>query len=383
MATIPVRIRLNKLFCYHGADESDSEPYLWVIAVTIDGRTITHRPDAASLDGAPGFVFSPGSHGSIGGSMGIGANRSIPAAVGHIDTTLQPIVVTAAGHQVEVPGQLALVAILLEEDMTSDAGAEAAHAKINDLLRVELTEAIADIDLDGVGAKIVRGLAEGRTPEAVAREYFAQRMTRVVNRINRYAQDVAIAAIARALSFPAAIVEASDPDNFQGIVTRFWSQTQLEATTTHHRIEIHEEIWDRSAGLREASDYNYNLHGEVWQPIEEYWVPVTDTLPAGRWQVTGIQRTGRKPFISTLGGTLPDGTPWAMPKGKVMDAIQAGTHTFFVRGDTGVEANVLVSENEENPYFPYLATVSDNDPTNNLSTLPACILAIRHTRPAP
>jgi hypothetical protein len=208
-------------------------------------------------------------------------------------------------------------------------------------------------------------------------------MTRVVSRINRYAQDVAIAAIVRALSFPAAIVEAADPDNFQGIVTRFWSQDQLEATTTDKRIAIHEEIWDRGAGLREASDYNYNLHGQVWQPIEEYWVPVTDTLPTGRWQVTGIQRTGRKPFISTLGGVLPDGTPWAMAKGKVMDAILAGTHTFFVRGESGVEADVVIQENEENRLFPYLATVSDNDPSNNLSRLPACIVATRHTRPAP
>lgn len=383
MATIPVRLRLDKLFCYHGADESDSEPYLWVIGVTIDGRTITHRPDAPNLDGAPGFWFSPGSHGNIGGPMGIGANRTLPAQVGHVDTTLQPIVITAAGHQVEVPGQLALVAILLEEDMTSDEGAEAAHAKINDLIRVELSEAVADIDLDGVGAKILRGIADGRAPEAVAREYFAQRMTRVVNRLNRYAQDVAVAAIARALSFPAAIVEAADPDNFQGIVTRFWSQDQLESTTTDRRIEIHEAIWDRGAGLREASDYNYNLHGQVWQPIEEYWVPVTDALPPGRWQVTGIQRAGRRPFISTVGGPLPDGTPWAMGKGKVMDAIRAGTHTFFVRAESGREADVVIEENEENPYFPYLATVADNDPTNNLSRLPACIVATRHTRPAP
>lgn len=121
----------------------------------------------------------------------------------------------------------------------------------------------------------------------------------------------------------------------------------------------------------------------MWQPIEEFWVPVTDTLAPGRWQVTGIQRAGRKPFISTLGGTLPDGTPWAMPKGKVMDAIAAGTHTFFVRGESGREADVHVDENEDNRFFPYLATVSDNDPTNNLSRLPACTVAIRHTRPAP
>jgi hypothetical protein len=40
--SIPVAISLQKLFCYHGADEDVSEPYLWVIGFTIDGRTIIH-----------------------------------------------------------------------------------------------------------------------------------------------------------------------------------------------------------------------------------------------------------------------------------------------------------------------------------------------------
>lgn len=383
MATIPVRLRLEQLFCYHGADESDSEPYLWTVVVTLDGRTITHRPDAPSLDGAPGIWSSPGSHGSLGGPVGIGENRTVPAAVGHHDTTLEPIVITAAGHRVEVPGRLVLVAILLEDDMTSDEGAEAAHAKVVDLLRTELTEAVADLDLDGVGAKILRGLAEGRTAQDVATEYLQQRMKRVVDRLNRYAQDVAIAAIVRELSFPAAVVEASDPDDFQGIVVRSWSQDEIAASDTHRRLAVDELIYDHGAGHREASAYNYALHGHVWQPIEEYWVPVADTLPPGRWQVTGIQRTGRKPFISTLGGVLPDGSPWAMSKSRVMDLLRAGTHTFFVRGETGAEADVVTTENEDNPYFPYLATVADADPTNNLSTLPPCTVAIRHTRPAP
>ena len=40
-----------------------------------------------------------------------------------------------------------------------------------------------------------------------------------------------------------------------------------------------------------------------------FWVPITDQVPAGRWQVTGVNRSGRpgKQFISQLGGHFADG----------------------------------------------------------------------------
>ena len=44
MATIRVSAALQSLFCFHGADEEESEPFLWTIVFTVDGRTITHTP---------------------------------------------------------------------------------------------------------------------------------------------------------------------------------------------------------------------------------------------------------------------------------------------------------------------------------------------------
>ena len=384
MDTIPIRVQLQKLFCFHGDDESDSEPYLWTIAVTIDGRTITHVPGSPTLTGGPDYVFSPSSHGSIGGSMGIGTTRRIPDAVGHLATTLQPIVLSAGGRSVEVPGHVGLIAVLLEEDSTSDDGAEAAPQAINTLVRTELDEAVAQINMVGLAAEVQAAVAGGAPVEDAARGIFMKRVELVVARIRRVAQSVAVTAIVEKLSFPAAIVEAADPDNFQGIVTLFWSQDQLAATTHTHRLDIHERI--AQPGVHpEASEFVYNLHGQAWQPIEEVWVPVTDQVPPGRWQVTGISKAGRPPktFISAVGGTFAGGAPWLLPKGRVMDAIAAGTHSFFVRGSSGVESTVLVDPNEANRFFPFLTTTPDDDPSNNLAGLPPAPLAIRHTTPAP
>jgi hypothetical protein len=64
-----VSAALQSLFCFHGAEEEESEPHLWTIVFTVDGRTITHTPGAATLNGTPGFFFSPGSHSNLGGGI--------------------------------------------------------------------------------------------------------------------------------------------------------------------------------------------------------------------------------------------------------------------------------------------------------------------------
>ena len=207
-----------------------------------------------------------------------------------------------------------------------------------------------------------------------------------MDRIQRYAASTAVTAIVEKLSFPSVIVEGADPDGFMGIATHFFSQDELAATSTSDRIDITDVIAEPGVTHLESSDYVYNLHGQVWQPVEVFWVPVTQDVPAGRWEVTGVHRSGRpgKQYISHLGGALPDGSPWLLPKGTVMDLLVAGSHTFYVRSaTTGREADVVIDRNEDNPYFPFLTTVADDDPANNLGALPQCPLSIRHTRPAP
>lgn len=382
MATVPVSVAFQRLFCFHGADESDSEPYLWTIGFTLDGRTITHSPNSPTLNGGAAYFFSPGSHGSIGGSMGIGTTRTIPRAVGRFDTTLQPIVLRAAGQTVEVPGWIGLIGMVLEEDSTSDAGAEAAHQAINNLVRTEIDEAVADINLAGLAAEIGQAVTAGVDPVVAARTVFEARVERLTDRIQRYARSTAVDAIVSNLSFPAAIVEGADPDGFMGVGIHVFSQQDLEHTEHDDRIEFTDTLAQAVPHL-ESSDFVYNLHGEAWQRIEVFWTPITDQVPSGRWQVTGIQRSGRpgKQFISHLGGQFADGSPWVLPKGLVMDLLVAGSHTFFVRGATGTEADVIIESEPINPYFPSLTTTPDSDPSNNLGTLPACPLSIRQTRP--
>jgi len=188
------------------------------------------------------------------------------------------------------------------------------------------------------------------------------------------------------MSGPGALIEGLDPDEFMGAVTHFYSQGELEATTARERSNFTDIISQPGVVPLEASDFIYNLHGEVWQSVEVFFTPVTDQVPPGRWRVTGIVRDTaptHRPFISHLGGAFQDGSPWLLKKGQVMDMLAAGTHTFFVRGASGAEADVIVDHNEENPFFPFLTTVVDNDPTNNLSALPPAVMQIRHVQDAP
>lgn len=382
--TVPVAVVFNRLFCYKGADEGRySEPYLWVIGFTIDGRTITHQPDAATLTGAPAYFFSPGSHGNIGGGVGRGASRPIPPGVGRFATTLQPIVLNAGGRTIEVPGRIGLIGILLEEDMTSDAGAEAAHRAINSLVQTEIDEAVADINLAGLAALIVQGMSTGSSPEQVAQEIFATRVARLVDRIQRYARAVAVDAIVRNLSFPSAIVEGADPDDFMGLSIQFFDEDSLAQTVHNRRIEFTDTIAQPGVAFLESSDYVYNLHGQAWRRIEVIYTPITEDVPAGRWQVTGVahaaSRGGR--YLTHIGGSFADGSPWALSKGKAMDLLVARTHTFFVRGATGLEADVIIQTDPINPYFPSLTTTPDSDLTNNLGRLPTCPLFTSHWEP--
>lgn len=383
MDIVPVTIAFHRLFCYHGADEGDSEPYLWTIGFTIDGRTITHAPDAPKLTGGPDFFFSPGSHGSLGGPMSIGSQRSIPRVVGRFDTTLQPIVLSVEGRILKVPGFVGLIGILLEENSTSDAGADAAHAAINELVRVELLEAVEDVNLAGLAIEIANAVSAGAKPEHAARAIFTARVERVVQRIQRYAQSTAVNAIVSRLSFPGAIIEGADPDEFMGISVNVFSQEDLDRTEDNRRHEITQRIVQ--AGVHpEASDFAYNLHGEAWRRVKIVTTPITDQVPPGRWQVTGKSRLGTrlgKAYISHLGGSFQDGSPWLLSKGQVMDMLGAGTHTFFVRGEHGVEADVIIQPEPLNPLFPSLTTVADRDPTNNLGRLPQCPMGISHVHP--
>jgi hypothetical protein len=296
---------------------------------------------------------------------------------------LQPIVLTAAGHVVEVPGQLGMIAILLEENMTSDAGAEAAHRAINTLVQTEIDEAVADINLTGLAHQVAVAVSAGTSAEAAAEGIFQARIARLVDRIQRYARAVAVDAIVRNLSFPSAIVEGADPDQFMGLSIQFFDEAALAQTEHAKPIAFTDIIAQPGVAFLESSDYVYNLHGRALRRVKVHHTLITDDLAPGRWQVTGVAHSAHRGvrFLTHIGGRFADGSPWQMAKGKVMDLLVARTHTFFVRGETGLEADVIIQKDPINPYFPALTTTPDADPTNNLSRLPVCPVWTSHWAP--
>jgi len=237
--------------------------------------------------------------------------------------------------------------------------------------------------LAGLAAEIHQRVAAGAAPEDAVHGLFAQRIDRLVARIQRYAEPVAVRAIVSSLSGISAVIEGIDPDEFMGVCVHFYNEQTLAPTTHESRIEFTDTLAHASVTHLESSDYIYNIHRELWQRIMYEFTPITDQVPPGRWQITGINfgsaRGGR--FIGHVGGGFPDGSPWQMTKEKVMDLIRAGSHTFFVRGSSGVDAEVIIQPNPLNQYFPSITRAPDSDQSNNLGDLPLCPISIRHVRP--
>jgi len=372
MSTIKVIAALHSLFCFHGADEEESEPYLWTIMFTLGGGTIRQAGDR--LGGGPGFFFGPGSHGNLHGSIGTGVTKHIPPEVGRFETTLEPIVLSIAGQTVEVPGQLGMIAVLVEENSTSDSGAEAAHQALNALVREEFREALEEISLAGVAAEAQGAIRAGTPPQQAAAAVMAEKMQRVSRRIQRFAKDVVVATVVEHLHGPGALIQGLDPDKLMGVVTHVFDEGTLRGFEDRHREALTDPI--------NGDEFAYNLHGTVWRPIARFFTPLTEDVPAGRWQVTGIHREGRadRTFISHIGGHFQDNSPWVLRSSHAMNLIEARTHSFFVHGSSGVDADLIVEQNDRNPLFPFLTTVADDDPTNNLVTLPPCPLEEEHER---
>src|SRR5215813_8453563 len=143
-------IALESLFVFQGDDiddvfDSDSEPYLWVFMIKIDGEGL--RQQGNQLVGNPTFFFGPGSHGNIGGSIEHGS-RALPASVGRWNTSLKPIPISILGQTLtEIPGTILCAGVLLEENLTPNSAMEAAHQSTINLIKNTLSSTIASLGL--------------------------------------------------------------------------------------------------------------------------------------------------------------------------------------------------------------------------------------------
>lgn len=385
MATHNVTIALDSLFCYHGGDsDGASEPYLWTIMYKIDGEGI--RQDGVTLAGEPVYFLSPGSQGNLGHDVGTGGTVHIPAAVGRWTTSLAPILISnpATGTVIEVPGQIGVIAILMEENLTPNVDMEVGHQALNAFVRKQLKAFVDSINLLGVAAEMQPLIAGGASEPDALRAVLAARRKPYQDNLTELTKAVTFYALFQALGFGGAIASGIDRDEFQGTYSASFSEADFNATSANpgqsglKPIRILELL--SKPGEVPGASYAYNLHGAAWREVKVTWIDVTDDVPPGRWRITGIQNgysryVGR--YISRVGGTFADGSPWILSRGKACSMIEAGTHSFYVMGDDGSQADVIATD-ELHVGHLYLKTVPNDSKADNLGSLPPCPVALRH-----
>jgi len=134
---------LDHIHCFDEGDGwGSAEPYLWTVFFKVDGDTVALGDDLF-LHGNATVLTTPGSHGNLGDAdVDEGDDVSIPSAIGELTATLRPIpvprwITETAGIE-DVGGVVGAVAVLMEEDWVSDAGAEAGHAALDAFVRQAL-----------------------------------------------------------------------------------------------------------------------------------------------------------------------------------------------------------------------------------------------------
>jgi len=167
-----VSFNLKNIHCYDEGDGSgNAEPFLWVVYFKIDGDTVFVGDDL-KLHGSATVVGSPGSHGNLPDDVDAGDTFNIPSVLGQWKTTLRPIPTPLAGKK--VGGLIGFLAILLEEDSTSDHDISVGHAALN---------AAVQKGIDG----IIKTL--GISKQDVSDEEIAQLQTTIQNKVEKAIAD--------------------------------------------------------------------------------------------------------------------------------------------------------------------------------------------------
>ena len=165
MARPPMRwlINLNPLDCHDEGDGiGDAEPYLWTIFFKCDGSTLAVS-DAGKIEGSALTFPTPGSHGNLNrDDVGAGDSIFIPSVLGSFNDSVIPIPVSPAIQpllgQEDLPGFFGVVAVLMEEDNVTDAGAEAGHQALNAAVQSAIDQVLQSL---GAGHTVI-------TPEDIA-----------------------------------------------------------------------------------------------------------------------------------------------------------------------------------------------------------------------
>jgi|HubBroStandDraft_6_1064221.scaffolds.fasta_scaffold167324_2 hypothetical protein len=384
MAPITVTISFADLFCYSGPGtgglDGSWKPYLWVIMAVLDGGGI--KQAGAKLSGSPRYFFSSGSHGNLS-TVVPGSTIDIPAPVGSWTTTLQPIeLVGPSGTTVEVPGQMGVVAVLLCQGGTPDNSAEAGHEALNQLVQQQLQQFIDGIDLVAVAAQVDEVMAANPNldEQSAAVQVFNTLFAPVQSNIEMFAPSVIETAIVNhgGINFGSLINGSDQPS---GQFVQFFSEDQLAQTSLKSPIVLESFL---TGDTSQFPGWGFNLHGAAFQRIVVWTTPLPDSVPPGRWEVSGVVKAyvaegGGIEWITHIGGELNDGTPWLLSRAHAVQLIESATNSFFVRGPDQSQADVQAIMGDPNVGHPYLKTVPDDSTEDNLSRLPPCAQDVVHT----
>lgn len=373
-------ISLGSVFVFQGDDidgvfGGESEPYLWVFMIKIDGEGLHQQGNY--LVGSPTYFFSPGSHGNIGGSILYGA-KHIPATVGTWQSSLKPIPISVAGQQLTtIPGTVVVAAVLMEENMTPNSPVEAGHQSVINLIKETADNAIASLGLAGLAADAVAEVAidesNGVTTSLAvgAQRVLARRLKPIQDLFTVAAPANAAVTILQNLNLGGFIGSAIDSDKPMGVFTQTFSQRQLANTTDYSsfwsgsEIEILNHMWN-------MPEWAFTLHGTAFahHKFVKRATPTTSRLQ--------VSCSSKRPLsdgtrITGIGG-VDNNTFWSLGRQQAAIAINEGRHTFFVRGTDGTEVDVMAVQGGfmyGRPWW-FVQTVADQDDTNNLVNLPDC-----------
>jgi hypothetical protein len=375
-------VSLDSIFCFQGDDiddvfDEESEPYLWVIIIKLDGEGLFQSGNF--LVGSPNFFFSPGNHGNIGGSI-LRGTRRLPPEVGRWETSLKPIPISVAGQQLtSIPGTILCCAVLMEENLTPNSAIEAAHQSLIQLVQTTISNTLASLGLAGLAADAVAEVAteagRGNTITlAVAANRVLQRRLKPIQDLFTLAAPANTAiTILKNLKIDGLIGSAIDADKPMGVFFRALSQAEL-ADTFESAIGLpHGKRIEIGARMFNMPEWAYSLDGHAWA---HHKFLRRDLPSSNRLQVTCSSKRplgNNQKRISGIGGQ-DGGIFWGLGRAEAAELIRKGQKSFFVVAPDGRSVDVAAVQGgfqAGQPWF-FLQTQADQDRGNNLVNLPDC-----------
>ena len=368
MDEIPVRMHVWRLFCYFGADEAVSEPYLWVIGFKFDGSTMSQA--LTRLTWTPDLFFSSGSHGSLGTrDVRPGAKVTVPPAVGGWETTLKPLKLSdAEGNVTEVPGAIGFAAVLLEENNVPADAAEAGHQALNDFVASTLESFVTGIDLPDFNAAVAGRVAGGAARDQAVEDEMRARFEALQQTISDGASDVVEQAIRNSMDLPESLWALIDKDEVMGRAFHLATARELVGESDF-TIDYTDRLYENPS-LPEAGRWAYNLHSYIKARVRrkalEPQLPEAHDIQI-QGIVKGFSRDLGRSYISQVGGVV-EGRSWWLSRSDACGMIDRGEKAFYILGADGTRTPVLSKPGPS--YWRILTTPPDATQANNLLSLP-------------